>query len=189
MQRHRDFIPALDDNQVDIWQFDLSADTEKWAPYAAQLLSEEDRHKINRLVQPQHRSRALAMRIQLRLLLSSYLNVTADAIRFKTGRFGKPYVAQSTITFNASHSEDKALVAIGSSAFIGVDIEFWRPLDDMSRLVERHFSNTEKLFWHTLNAGQREAVFFDLWSTKEAFIKATGRGLGMGLARCDFSLP
>jgi len=189
MYRHSDFIPASDGSQVDIWQLDLSAHTEKWTPYAGQLLSEEDKHKINRLIQPQHRSRALAMRVQLRLLLSSYLNVTADAIHFKTGSFGKPYVHQATITFNASHSEDMALVAIGPSPHIGVDIEFWRPIDDMSRLVERHFTNTEKIFWHTLDAGQREAVFFDLWSSKEAFIKATGRGLGMGLARCGFSLP
>tara|TARA_R110002096_G_scaffold168798_12_gene340149 strand:+ start:22343 stop:23080 length:738 start_codon:yes stop_codon:yes gene_type:complete len=189
MQRHRDFIPALDNNQVDIWQLDLEAPTEKWAPYAAQLLSEEDKRKINRLIQPQHRARAVAMRVQLRLLLSSYLNVAADALRFTTGRFGKPYLDQSTIMFNASDSNDKALVAIGSSPFIGVDMEFWRPLDDMPRLVERHFTNTEKLFWRTLDAEQQETVFFDLWAAKEAFIKATGRGLGLGLARCGFSLP
>ena len=189
MQRHKDFTPALNDSQVDIWQFDLSTDTEKWAPYAEQLLSKEDKYKINRLIRPQLRARALAMRVQLRLLLSSYLNIAADAIRFNTGPFGKPYLTQSTVTFNASHSKDKALVAIGPSPFIGVDIEFWRPLDNMSRLAERHFTDAEKIFWRTLDVDQREAVFFDLWASKEAFIKATGRGLGMGLTHCGFSLP
>jgi 4'-phosphopantetheinyl transferase len=33
---------------------------------------------------------------------------------------------------------------------------------------------------------ERETIFFRLWTCKEAFMKATGRGLGLGLSRCAF---
>lgn len=187
MQKKTADIAELAKNEVHIWQLDLN-ENKQHSTYFQSLLRVTELNKLNRLRNPLHRKRALAMRAQLRLLLANYTQLDPALISFETTEFGKPYIVDSAFSFNVSHSEDRALVAISACVQVGVDIEHWRPLDNLQGLVQRNFSDDEKAQWRELPEQQREAVFFDIWTRKEAFIKATGRGLGMGLSRCGFSL-
>jgi len=180
-------IQAPEINQVHLWQIELKPLAEE-KTLARSLLSEDEWLKVNRLRRPEHRQRALSMRIQLRLLLASYLQQEPYSIEFTRDRYGKPQLKNTPLFFNISHSQDAALVAISLHDGLGVDIEHWRPVEQMAGIVKRHFSLAEKEHWKTLAADQHEAVFFHIWTCKEAFIKATGRGLGMGLSRCGFNL-
>tara|TARA_R110002074_G_scaffold228259_2_gene399818 strand:- start:16851 stop:17585 length:735 start_codon:yes stop_codon:yes gene_type:complete len=187
MQKKTANTAELAKNEVHIWQLDLTEQKHHSKQYKA-LLSTAERNKINRLRNPVHQTRSLAMRAQLRLLLANYLQLEPGLINFETTEFGKPYIIDSAFSFNVSHSEDSALVVISNCAHVGVDIEHWRTLDNLQGVVDRNFSDDEKKDWKLIAENQREAVFFDIWTRKEAFIKATGRGLGMGLSRCGFSL-
>ena len=177
----------LNCNEVHIWRFDLNKETAYFSKYST-VLSSMEREAIDRLMQPLHRQRAMAARIQLRLLLASYLNVKAEHISFSKGEFGKPYIEASTYYFNFSHSQNTALLALSKSPNVGIDIECWRSLDNKEGIVQRHYSALEKQQWETIQEADKERVFFDNWTCKEAFIKATGRGLGMGLSSCSFDL-
>jgi len=177
----------LNFDEVHIWRFDLDKETAYLNEYST-VLAPSEHDVINRLIQPLHRQRALSARIQLRVMLASYLNVTAEEISFSKGEFGKPYIEASEYAFNLSHSQNVALLAVSREPNIGVDIECWRPLDNREGIVQRHYSTLEKQQWQTLADEVKEKVFFDNWTRKEAFIKATGRGLGMGLSSCSFDL-
>jgi 4'-phosphopantetheinyl transferase len=180
-------IPELKTNDVHVWQIDLSGEYKKCGSYK-EILSADEVQKVERFKSIQLRTRALAMRVQLRQLLSVYLKIDPALLEFKITEFGKPYIVDATLSFNVSHSNDSALVAISLGNKLGVDIEHWRYLDNLEGLVERNFSESEKAQWKDVADTQREAIFFDIWTCKEAFIKATGRGLGIGVARCEFNL-
>ena len=90
--------------------------------------------------------------------------------------------------FNISHSEDRALLAVTTGCEVGVDIEAvrtdWAP-DDVAR---RFFSPHECAWLYALPAEMRRAAFFRIWSRKEAYIKAHGLGLSMGLDSFDVAV-
>jgi len=174
-------------NEVHIWRFDLNKETAYLNEYST-VLSLEEREAMDRLIQPLHRQRAMAARIQLRMLLASYLDEKAESISFLKGEFGKPYIAGSACYFNFSHSHNTALLALSQTPNMGVDVECWRPLDNREGIVQRHYSALEKQQWEAIKEADKEKVFFDNWTRKEAFIKATGRGLGMGLSTFSFDL-
>lgn len=178
---------TLNDDEVHLWSFALDKEASYLNKYQHSL-SEDELSKLNRLAKPLHRRRAMAGKIQLRALLANYLQCSAASISFLKGEFGKPKLAGERLSFNLSHSQDKALLAITSSAEIGVDIEYWRNISNREGIVQRHYSEAEKAQWLSLQEQDKEQVFFDNWTRKEAFIKATGRGLGMGLSSCSFDL-
>jgi len=178
-------IPRLEEGDVHVWKLSLQAEA---ALNKYPSLTDDEVLKINRLRNPRHRSYAASMRGQLRDLLSCYLDLPAADIRFQQARFGKPYMVDSALSFNVSHSGSQALVAVALKQQLGVDLEKWRHLDNLEAMVSRNFSIAEQTEWLGVPYDQRMSTFFNIWTCKEAFIKATGRGLGLGLSRCGFSL-
>jgi len=178
-------IAPLLGEDVHVWKVNLLHD---FSGVAKSVLSEDEQVKINRLRSLKHQRYATSMRVQLRQLLAVYLAVDAKEVQFAKGEFGKPYILNSKLSFNISHSEDQALVAVSQCTQLGVDIECWRELGNLEGLVKRNFSEAEKQQWLDVAIGEREATFFKIWTRKEAFIKATGRGLGMGVSTCGFNL-
>lgn len=172
---------------IHIWKINLDKN-DAYLDENSHLLSKAELEKSQRLFKQQHQNRAIAMKVQLRLILSRYLEQPANSIEFAVAEFGKPYIKSSVINFNVSHSQGKALLAISLSEAIGVDLECWRELDHAEAIVKRHYSESEKAYWAKLAERQKTSVFFDIWTRKEAFIKATGRGLALGLSKCSFDV-
>ena len=75
------------------------------------------------------------------------------------------------------------MVAI-SPERIGVDLEFERSLDQES-LADRFFSAEEV---GLLRKEKKKSLFFKLWTSREAAIKADGRGLGKLLSSTKVTL-
>ncbi|PHS69851.1 MAG: 4-phosphopantetheinyl transferase [Cycloclasticus sp.] len=176
---------AMAVGEVHVWKLDLDV---LFSKSDMSKVSIKECKKINRLHDSKHQVRALAMKVQLRELLSRYLSIKPSEIEFGLAEFGKPYLKNSPLSFNVSHSGDRALVAISLCEKMGVDIENWRVIDNLQGLVERNFSVEEKNQWLDIDDNKRMPIFFDIWVCKEAFIKATGRGLGMGVTNCAFDL-
>lgn len=181
--QHDDKVPGLEGHEVHVWVVDLSKNQSEFE----HLLTLVEQQKIQRLIYPHHRACSLSMRVQLRVLLSRYLQLEPESVEIGIAEYGKPYLKGSNLRFNLSHSGDVALVAV-SLEEVGVDIEHWRPLDNMDALVKRNFSLEEQKQWQSIPVDKHEATFFDTWACKEAFIKSTGRGLGLGVSRCGFDL-
>jgi 4'-phosphopantetheinyl transferase len=68
---------------------------------------------------------------------------------------------------------------------IGVDLERVRPLPDAEAIATQVFSSRERVELQAVEPADRTAVFFAVWTQKEAYCKATGRGLSLPLDSFD----
>ncbi len=113
----------------------------------------------------------------MRIILSQYLASKPQSLQFKLEKHGKPWLPHpSKITFNLSHSQDLALLAIGQHFPLGVDLECFSPRPYQG-IAERMFSPKEIQAFEKLPHTLKPMAFFNVWAQKEALIKATGLGL------------
>ncbi len=121
----------------------------------------------------------------LREVLANYIGVSADSLCIDKAEFGKPYLKDyPEINFNMSHSGDCFLIALGENCQVGVDIESYKPRSTWEGLVKKCFAQEEIDYWMSLDPKQRGAAFYDIWVQKEAFVKAVGQGITLGLNQC-----
>ncbi|MGI0495028.1 4'-phosphopantetheinyl transferase family protein [Alkalinema pantanalense CENA528] len=165
---------------VHLWQAGLDCDRSQLVPYA-QILSPDERQRADRFVKPLHRDRFIAGRGILRVLLGQCLGIAPERLQFSYGPHGKPelaYPAEAGWQFNLAHSEDQSLIALTQGAAIGVDLEKIRPMPQLDQLTARFYAPAEHAQIMATPLADRETLFFRYWTCKEAFLKATGEGLG-----------
>jgi 4'-phosphopantetheinyl transferase len=169
----------LERGQTHVWAVRLDG----VAPIAADgtaILSPEEVEKAKRFHFPRDQARFAAARSMLRKILGHYLRSEPAEVRFNYGPKGKPFLDSASspkLHFNLSHSENLALIALTWEGPVGVDVERIRPLSDSEELAERFFCENENAALKNVRAGERFDAFFDLWTRKEALIKATGDGM------------
>ena len=179
----------LSDDKIHVYliQFNLF-DSEN----CIQCLSEVERHRAERLKIDEKKNQFVITRSVLRFLLSSAISKTCQEIEFFYGEHGKPGINDclngKPIEFNISHSGNYALIAITLSNKLGVDIEEINPDIDHHSLSKRFFSKQENLELQGVSVEQRCDIFYRVWTRKESFIKATGKGVTFGLERFSVSL-
>lgn len=86
--------------------------------------------------------------------------------------YQRPYI-DSTLDFNISHAYDFTICAISQTTKVGIDIEKVQPIDLND--FDSQFSRTE--LKQLSQAKNLQYAFFKLWTQKEAFVKAIGKGL------------
>ncbi|MEM0578407.1 4'-phosphopantetheinyl transferase family protein [Flavobacterium polysaccharolyticum] len=92
--------------------------------------------------------------------------------------YGKPYVVDSNLNFNISHSGN-TVVCVFSKQDIGIDIEEINEID--YSLFENVFSSSE--FAEINEKGLDK--FYEFWTKKESVIKAIGKGMSIPLAEIE----
>ncbi len=183
-------LPELAKNNVHVWAFRLELQPAALAWLTCSLCAEEC-ERAARFRFDHHRNRFIVGRSVLRRILGHYLDCDPAVIEFAYGPHGKPVIAGplngSELHFNLAHSEGIALVGITRAGLIGVDIEQIRSLKDADELVARFFSPRENEAYQRLPAEQKPTAFFNLWTRKEAWLKATGDGIAQYLNRVEVS--
>ena len=129
---------------------------------------------------------AVAESPQLRALLAGYLACAAGDLRITRDEHGKPHLINAPLQFNLSHSSGRLLVGVSREQPLGVDLETPRRERPVLELARRWFDPVEAATLASLPEVQRQAAFLELWSCKEAVLKALGRGIGFGLDRVVF---
>jgi 4'-phosphopantetheinyl transferase len=175
---------------VHIWAAPLEVSSDTLSRFTA-TLSAPEQERAARFRFEQHRHRFIAGRGLLRLLLSRYLQTEPCAVQFAYGTHGKPSLASpwagSGLHFNLAHSENLVLLGVTRAGPVGVDVEHIRMPADADQLVRRFFSARESAAFGSLTAVEKPAAFFNLWTRKEAWLKATGEGIGDSLGRVEVS--
>jgi 4'-phosphopantetheinyl transferase len=181
---------TIGQNDVEVWCASLDAPDE--AGRAERWLSPDERQRAARFRFDQDRQRFILHRGILRALLGRYLAVHPRELAFMSGPNGKPALASPFaargLRFNLSHSQNLALYAFALDREVGVDVEAIRPLDDVEGIARRYFSRAENAALERIVPVQRSEAFFNCWTRKEAFLKATGEGLDRPLDSFDVSL-
>ena len=180
---------TLPTERADVWIVPLSVGSDQ-ADRLWESLSPDERNRAERFAFDRDRRRYVVGRGALRAILASYLGGLPGSIRFTYGEHGKPMLSESTgagaVEFNASGSDDLAVCAVTLGRKVGVDIERCRPAND-DALVEQCFSPAERHAYQALSPNERPAVFYRLWTLKEAYLKATGHGLSRPLSSLEVS--
>jgi 4'-phosphopantetheinyl transferase len=147
-----------------------------------EVLDAEERERAARFHFDRDRERYIVARGVLRLLLSSYLATSQFALT--TNKFGKPFLRppHDTLHFNVSHSRDLALFGFTRVSEIGADVESIRPDFATQEIANRFFAPDEAATLMQLGESERAGAFFNCWTRKEAYIKARGIGLSLGLS-------
>ena len=180
--------PLLADDEIHVWCATLDQ-APSYRRQLAETLSEDERQRAARFHFERDRSRFIVGRGLLRSILGCYLNVKAGELAFGYNPQGKPSLATpSQIHFNLAHSHNLALYAITRRREIGVDLERIRPVPGMKEIAQRFFCAAEAAHMLSLPEEQKEEGFFNCWTRKEAYLKATGEGIASALDQFEVSL-
>jgi 4'-phosphopantetheinyl transferase len=185
-----------------LWWLSLQVPTTTLS-FLTSLLSPEEVARARQFGHADGSQRYRLVRGYLRLLLASYLHCAPASLRLSQTQRGKPYLDASGHTppwhFNLSHSGNFVLIALSPEVEVGVDVERLRPQPRALALARRFFAPQESHYLSHCPPGVQEEAFFQYWTAKEAFLKATGQGLAGGkplsqvvvdLQQCCFlSLP
>jgi len=181
---------SLLSNEVHVWRVTLDIDATIVHSLFATLCATE-KQRAERFYLQLHGDRFIVSRGVLRKVLASYLQIQPNEIDFSYNSHGKPSLVVADaepLRFNLSHSQELALIAVTQNCNVGVDLEYIRSDFPCQEIAGRFFSPTEVAVLRSLPPHLQITAFFNCWTRKEAFIKATGKGLSLPLDKFDVSL-
>jgi 4'-phosphopantetheinyl transferase len=110
-----------------------------------------------------------------RYAVGQFLNKPDQHIELLFGENGKPHIGNlPDVHFNISHSGNYVVCAVAHTE-VGIDVERIREVN--LRIAERFFSPSEIDDLMAYEKDSRMQYFITLWTIKESFLKAIGRGL------------
>jgi 4'-phosphopantetheinyl transferase len=179
--------------EVHIWFQDTESLDPAALALADEVLSQEERLQRDRFrFAEDHRDYAAAHDLLRRSLSKLAPSRHPSAWHFEKNVSGKPYIVGSdgeshTTEFSLSHT--RGFVACAASlARVGIDVERTRPHIDYQEIARSNFSHLEIQALEELPPSARTTRVLELWTLKEAFLKATGSGLAARLDGISFEL-
>lgn len=169
--------------EVDVWLICTDLPDELLA-HLADLLDEDERRRAATMGFDPDRRRFIAAHGAVRLIVGERVGAQPEALRWRRGPAGKPHLDGDTARLhtNLSHSEDLAVLAVSGARSVGVDVEWLTPDVDVTGLSARFFPPAEARFVAAAAGAQAQLRrFADLWTRKEACVKAAGGRLFQGL--------
>jgi 4'-phosphopantetheinyl transferase len=142
-------------------------------------VSHEKKKRILRFHRYEDAQRSLLGDILSRYAICERCNIKNNNLVFTSNEYGKPLLTEpSEIHFNISHSADWVVCAVDNHP-IGIDVETIKPID--FNIAERFFSKAEYLSLINQPEESKLEYFYMLWTLKESYIKAEGKGLSIPL--------
>jgi len=174
-------------------QFDAGEVTLWWFPtakYTLSLLScyrtlqQSERLKANNLrVNPWS---YIFSRGMLRHILSNYLHCFPSEVNFMYQTYGKP-VINNYLSFNVAHSHEGIAIALTCHEELGIDLEYEVPRTSIADFAKIYFTRNEQTSLEETTAENRLIYFYRIWTSKEAVMKACGKGIA--LLPNSFNIP
>jgi len=183
---------TLSELEVHLWKSritDYETDAEFF--YSGSLPNDE-KEKADNIRYEENRKSYIISRGILRTVLSEYLRIKPADIVFEYNKHGKPSIANGlnprNVRFNLSHSNDLILYAVAKNKEVGIDVEHMRDVDRAERIIERFFSPEQRDFYNSQAESMKKTAFFRLWTRREAYGKAMGRGFSVPAVDCGIPL-
>ncbi|OAB47895.1 4'-phosphopantetheinyl transferase family protein [Paenibacillus antarcticus] len=147
----------------------------KMLPY----LSIDRQNKVSKLRIFDDVHRSVIAELLIRSIIIDQLNIPNSDIRFGENTYHKPYLqSHSNFEFNLSHSGEWVACAIDHHV-VGIDIE--QMLDINLEIAKRFFTLREYEDLMQKDSSEQRNYFYKLWTLKESYIKAVGKGLHIPL--------
>lgn len=182
---------TLNNNDVHVWLIEpAKVSDDKLLNALKGLLSNTEIEKVQRYRLAKAKHTALITRAFARTVLSQYADVPAQKWLFNIGAHGKPEINRPPfpLSFNLSHNDDLIICAVCLDKNIGCDTESLSRKISIKAIAQRYFSATEFDALMALSPALQTRRFFEYWTLKEAFVKATGMGISQGLESFNFTI-
>ena len=164
-----ELVPGL----AHIW-FARLEEMRGWIPEYRLLLDAEEQERAARFRFEVDRERYIIGHGMLRMLLSRYTGTDPKEIRTVRGKYGKPYLPDRSLHFNLSDTKDAVLIAFALEE-IGADLETVTRSVDHEAVAGHYFTRREVEWINAID--DRKRRFLELWTRKEAVLKASGVGI------------
>lgn len=181
-------IPPLDRDEVHVWTVSTDATADE-AEMLASLLSPHEQHRAARLRSAAARQDFIVGRARVRHILACYVDQPAHELDVVTRVDDKPLLvgAPGWFDFSFTRCAGRHACAIGRNRRLGIDVEAIVDEHQLETIVETYASPAEAERIAALPAVERALAVAELWTKKEAFVKAVGTGLLAPLP--SFSVP
>lgn len=154
-------------------------------PAWASVLDDTEIQRADSFFRPSDRLAFVAAHALKRLALAQTLpDRSARALKFIVDSFGKPFLVEgAALQFNLSHTNGLVALAVSIHGPVGIDVETLAAASVSRDLMQSVLTSAER------DAVERavdwKRAFLDLWTAKEAVIKAEGKGLSLPLSKIE----
>lgn len=152
---------------------------------AREVLSEDEKERARRFHFDRDRHRWIIGRAWVRGQLGQALGLPAAEVPLAAEPGGRLYIPDAPFDFNLSHTGDWIALGLCRKGKIGIDLETVDAAFPAWEIAAEFFL-PEEYAW--ISAGPVDR-FFQLWTAKEALMKATGRGMSLAPDRIFVSIP
>ena len=174
-------MATLRELTVDIWYCNSALLASDAVENASCHLSREEINRGDRFRLNADRRDFTVAHDLLRRALSSYTDLSPSDWRFAIDARGKPTIDNAGpklngLSFSLSHTQGFVACAVTKKALIGIDVEridLTLPAQD---IADRYFSEEEAQQLRDCSSDLRAVRFTEMWTLKEAFLKAVGVG-------------
>ncbi len=135
-------------------------------------IPKQKRMQIDKYKNYETKTRTLVAEILLNNLLASQ-NISYQNTKYFNNKYGKPYLKNSELFFNVSHSFDYVITTI-SNKEIGIDIEKVRKTS--LKVINQFATSKEKKYILSSDENIEERIF-KIYTLKEAYFKMLGTNL------------
>ncbi len=173
---------------LDLWLQPVTPASTQWAERHADVLDSEEAQRWKRYRKSESQDLFLVAHAATRFVLSNYGPTVPAGWVFERSENGRPELADGPagLRFNISHTEGIVAVLVHGEDDAGVDVESpWRETN-ITSVSRRVFTEAERGAMLALPEEQQAERFYQLWTLKESFIKAKGKGFAMSLSKFGF---
>lgn len=167
------------------------------------LISPEEHAYVFQMKEKQLQKQALLARVLVRTSLARYTDgkINPNSLKFKNNTFGKPEVIWPSekhngnewkpppLCFNLAHTSSLIACGVTTKSSVGIDVEEKgrRMSNNILKFARRYFSLPEIAWLEGFPDPEKQRrKFVQLWTLKEAYVKALGRGIS-GAPLKDFT--
>lgn len=134
----------------------------------------------------QKRDQYVGARILSRVILSDQLGITPQDIEFSHENSRPVCVNEGAPIFSLSKRDNWIAMVVASSP-VGIDLEKIDRVAADQFVMEELFSAAERAQLNDLSEAEMTQAYFGMWTQKEAYAKATGRGAELDFANIHTS--
>lgn len=159
---------------------------ERIADSLLKLVSEERKDKIKKFKFYQDYLRSLFGELLSRYSICKMAGCRNDQLKFGESHYHKPLLIEPAgMYFNVSHSGEWVVCAV-SKEVVGIDVEWIKPIE--LHIAKRYFAEKEYSYLMSQRPEDQLKTFYLIWTLKESYIKADGRGLSLPLMSFDINI-
>jgi len=179
----------MSNHWLNIWSVDLS-ELRKDKQEMNELLSCEEKIRAGKFLKEEDATRYTKSHYKTREILKEYFANKNSIIQIEKDIDGKPFIKNNTLDlyFNISYRGNVFVMAVSNQKQVGIDVEQIKEFKGIKKFIDFCFSEKEKEIINTAkNKNDKIANLFELWTAKESYVKALGKGITTNMKSIDAS--